>query len=418
VKQSDEIAVSAGEIAFSFEELFFSRTNEKGHILSGNSVFQRISLYPWDELLKKPHNLIRHPDMPRAVFWLLWDTIKRGEPIGAYVKNRAKDGRYYWVFAIVTPIDGGYLSVRLKPSSPLFSAVEQEYASLLAVEANQRMKPAESGKLLLARLAELGFKDYSAFMAAALAQEITARDKQLRRSPDRSIAYFGELSNAAKTLLGQAGLIFDVYAENAYVPMNLRVQAAQLGDAGATIGVISDNYSVISEEIKSRLDEFITGAEQVAKAVDHGLFLICTAKIQAEVLAFFHTEPRVEGISREQEVALLEQQRRTYEQSATEGLYSIETQAGRFHQSCIEMKRLAAGLEVTRIMGKVESSRLSGAKEGLNDLIDNLESFQSSISESLKSIDHMNSRILSNVQQLLDIAQEQQRHLAPAAQLA
>ncbi len=54
--------------------------------------------------------------MPRAVFWLLWDTIEKGEPVGAYVKNKAKDGRYYWVFAIVTPIEGGYLP---SASSPL-----------------------------------------------------------------------------------------------------------------------------------------------------------------------------------------------------------------------------------------------------------------------------------------------------------
>lgn len=99
-----QIAIVDVEVPFTFEELFFSRTNWRGVILAGNSVFQRVSLYSWDELIQKPHNVIRHPDMPKGVFWLLWDTIKKGEPVGAYVKNRAKDGRYYWVFAIVTPI--------------------------------------------------------------------------------------------------------------------------------------------------------------------------------------------------------------------------------------------------------------------------------------------------------------------------
>ena len=78
------------EVPFTLDELFFSRTNPRGVILFGNSVFQRVSLYPWDELIKKPHNVIRHPDMPRAVFWLLWEAIKKGEPIGAYVKNHAR----------------------------------------------------------------------------------------------------------------------------------------------------------------------------------------------------------------------------------------------------------------------------------------------------------------------------------------
>ena len=80
------------EVPFTFDELFFSRTDWRGVILAGNSVFQRVSLYRWDELIRKPHNVIRHPDMPKGVFWLLWDTIKNGEPIGAYVGSFAGGG--------------------------------------------------------------------------------------------------------------------------------------------------------------------------------------------------------------------------------------------------------------------------------------------------------------------------------------
>ncbi len=88
------------EVPFDFDELFFSRTDKRGKIRSGNSVFHRISRFEWDELLGKPHNVIRHPDMPRGVFWLMWERIRRGLPTSAYVKNRAKDGRHYWVYAI------------------------------------------------------------------------------------------------------------------------------------------------------------------------------------------------------------------------------------------------------------------------------------------------------------------------------
>ncbi|HPE46849.1 MAG TPA: PAS domain-containing protein [Hyphomonas sp.] len=106
--KSSRNSVDPNESRFEFNELFFSRTDESGIIKFGNSVFQRVSVYEWDELLNKPHKIIRNPDTPRAVFRLLWDSIKSGSPIGAYVKNRAKDGRYYWVFAIVTPVEGGY----------------------------------------------------------------------------------------------------------------------------------------------------------------------------------------------------------------------------------------------------------------------------------------------------------------------
>jgi hypothetical protein len=186
VARQDRPAPVNAEVPFSIGEVFFSRTNDKGHILFGNCVFQRISHYSWPELSRKPHNIIRHPDMPRAVFWLLWDTIEKGHPVGAYVKNMAKDGRYYWVFAIVTPIEGGYLSVRIKPTTQLLAVVEAEYAALLEAEKRDRLKPAESAQLLLKRLSALGFRDYAAFMAAALDQEITARDGQLGRPRRRT----------------------------------------------------------------------------------------------------------------------------------------------------------------------------------------------------------------------------------------
>lgn len=385
---------------FSFEELFFSRTDERGIIQSGNSVFQRISQYSWDELLKKPHNIIRHPDMPKAVFWLLWDTIKKGEPIGAYVKNRAKDGRYYWVYAIVTPIEGGYLSVRLKPAGPFFSIVEQEYAALVALERNG-LKPAESARLLLSRLAELGFKNYASFMAASLREVVAQRDEKIGTPLDKSIESFNGLVAAAQTLLKQAETIFEAYSKNQYVPLNLRVRAAQLGDEGATIGVISNNYSIISDEIKQYMDTFLTSAEQVAITINDGLFLTCVARIQGEMLSFFQNE-NTEGVgSSSEEMGYLKQQQITYQQKAADGLRTISKQVALFLQACMEMKRLAAALEVTRVMGKVESARLSEQGSGLNELISDLDAFQQAIASGLKEIEHMNHDIGGHIKDLL-----------------
>jgi len=88
---------------FEIEELFFSTTDKKGHIKTANSVFFRVAAYDRAHLLEKPHNIIRDPDMPRAVFHLMWEEIQADRPLFAYVKNRAADGRYYWVVALVTP---------------------------------------------------------------------------------------------------------------------------------------------------------------------------------------------------------------------------------------------------------------------------------------------------------------------------
>lgn len=391
------------EVPFTLDELFFSRTNPRGVILFGNSVFQRVSLYPWDELIKKPHNVIRHPDTPRAVFWLLWDAIKKNEPIGAYVKNRAKDGRYYWVYAIVTPIEGGFLSVRLKPSSALFPVVEEEYRKWAAAERDGTLMPKDSADRALQRLAELGFNDYGAFMAVTLSQEIAARDRALGREPDKTIICFEELVSAAKSLLQQADAIFTAYAKNEYVPLNLQVQAAHLGQSGAAISVISNSYNLISAEIKANMNRFITSAEQVLKTINEGLFLLCTARMQHEMAEVFRDEGTDDAHAQEQEMRSLERQCSAYQRKAQDGLMAITDRAERFRQDCTEMKRLAGSLEVTRVMGKMESSYLAVAKSGLNELIDDLEAFQNAITAGLKEIDVHNQNIADNARRLAGI---------------
>lgn len=85
------------------DKIIVSKTDTKGKITYANLTFLEIAGYTEKEVLGRPHNIIRHPDMPRTVFKLLWDTIQQGQEIFAYVINRAKNGDHYWVFAHVTP---------------------------------------------------------------------------------------------------------------------------------------------------------------------------------------------------------------------------------------------------------------------------------------------------------------------------
>jgi aerotaxis receptor len=397
--------LSAGEIGFEFEELFFSRTDLGGIIKYGNGVFQRIVGYSWDELLEKPHKIIRHGEMPRAVFWLLWDTIKQGKPIGAFVKNRAKDGCFYWVFAIVTPIEGGYLSVRLRPSSEVLAVVKREYVALSDLEAREQLAPAKSAELLLARLGELGFSDYGAFMAAALGAELASRDKYLGRPVDHAGAQFAHLIETAQGLISHADVIADAYAVNESVPFNFRVLAAQLGQDGAAIGIISSNYTLLSNEMKSILADFIVSARDVARAINDGYFLVSTARVQRELLAFFQQEKHACPLPRETEMKLLDQQQQEYRARAASSLQEISRKIDGFHQACIDMSRLVAGLDVTRIMGKVECSRHVSVKDRLDELLSDLEAFQRTIASALKEIDRMNQFIRAETKGLLAAAQ-------------
>jgi len=91
----------AKEKIFSNTKLLVSKTDEKGLILFANDDFCEVAGYSIEELIHKPHNIIRHPDMPSWAFEELWETIKKGEPWSGFVKNKTKDNEYYWVFARV-----------------------------------------------------------------------------------------------------------------------------------------------------------------------------------------------------------------------------------------------------------------------------------------------------------------------------
>jgi PAS domain S-box-containing protein len=122
------------------EDFIVSKTDLKGVITYGNRIFINISGYSERELLGAPHNILRHPDMPRVVFKLLWDTLQAQREICAYVKNLAKDGSFYWVWANITPsLDRagnpiGYYSVRRKPRPEAIQVVSGLYRTLLEAE--------------------------------------------------------------------------------------------------------------------------------------------------------------------------------------------------------------------------------------------------------------------------------------------
>lgn len=105
---SREDFVTGNERFFDDDELIVSKTDLKGRVTYCNDVFLRLADYTERQMLGEPHSIIRHPQMPRCVFKLLWETLETGKEIFAYVVNRSANGDHYWVNAHVTPsFDGG-----------------------------------------------------------------------------------------------------------------------------------------------------------------------------------------------------------------------------------------------------------------------------------------------------------------------
>jgi len=153
------------ESPFSDHEIIVSKTDLKGRITYANDVFARVSGHTVNELLGQPQSIIRHPDMPRCVFKLLWDTIQAGEEIFAYVINMAKNGDHYWVLAHITPtFDAnhtitGYHSFRRKPTNAQIAKIALIYKELLKEEhrpSNRKDGMHSAGELLNSYLRQKG----------------------------------------------------------------------------------------------------------------------------------------------------------------------------------------------------------------------------------------------------------------------
>ncbi|MBV1776770.1 PAS domain-containing protein [Burkholderiaceae bacterium DAT-1] len=121
-------------------DFIISKTDAKGRLVYANQTFIEFSGFSEAELLGQQHNIVRHPDMPRGVFKLLWDTLTQGKEIFAYVKNMQKDGGFYWVFANVTPDYDpsgniiGYFSVRRAPRKPAVQKISVIYQQMIDIE--------------------------------------------------------------------------------------------------------------------------------------------------------------------------------------------------------------------------------------------------------------------------------------------
>lgn len=178
---AEQTASVEREVAF--EDLFFSTTDRKGVIEGSNTVFCHYARYSMDELLGAPHNIIRHPDMPGGVFHIMWDLLLSGRPMAGYVANLAADGATYWVFATITPLGDGFLSVRQRPCvTDTFRTATALYEQVRPAELEARREGAgraqaahAGAQTIQEAIVGLGFADYPDFIRHAVPAEVAAR---------------------------------------------------------------------------------------------------------------------------------------------------------------------------------------------------------------------------------------------------
>lgn len=402
------------ESPFGFDELFFSTTDPRGVITFGNDIFIRVSGYSKETMLGAPHSIIRHPDMPRAVFKLLWDTIKSGAPIAAYVKNLAANGSYYWVFAFVFPIDNGYISIRLKPSSDLFKAAQQLYPMTLEVEEKEGMEG--SIPFLLENIQKSGFKDYQDFMIQAAFLELNALQEKstdsgvdntngvihditelsIKSSQDLKASFnrIQSFRHANQKFLKTMNELTEGFQHLKYIALNMTVAAAKFGDLALSLGVIAKEFSSLSEHIRSHLSILSDFIELLSDVIQKCSLCIVALEVQMLMVEFFIKESieRIQDSDHAFDDMLNNKTHfsklfQDYSSKLEKEVAGLEEHLSAIAEKMSEVQKFTTGLEVIRQIGAVESARVNEVRQVFVHYLEEMLKFISLLRTTSKAIE-------------------------------
>lgn len=431
MQQSDK------ESFFGIEEFFVSVTDKKGIIQTGNDVFVRVSGYSREQLIGSPHNIIRHPDMPKSVFKLLWDTLKQNKNITAYVKNRSVDGSYYWVLATVIPTEKQYLSIRLKPTSPILKIVEGLYKVVLKEEKTIGMD--KGIELILSELKKLGFDSYESFTSHALITELKARDEALQSvefknksnvmkfNKNDSFAESYELmnkvctvaakdfaeafeqlsvfSNVKKDFSEQTDIILNSCQKLSNLSLNMSVTANKLGKEGASLTMVSTAFQRAAKDIVDRFETFGKKVNEIAQNVFDQRLALATARKQTEMLSFFtseilqavdirknaNTDKRVLMYNDSQLLLELIKNQFAYLQSQQR---VILQELIKFESQSLALRNNVVSLDLIRLGGKLEGSRTNQAEEAFFPYIQQMIRFIDTVDQPIEKISKLTTNLI------------------------
>jgi aerotaxis receptor len=435
---------------FRVDEMFFSTTDRKGRIQLGNDAFVRVSGYARAELVGQAHNIVRHPDMPRSVFRLVWDRLARGQTVAGLIKNMASDGRYYWVVALLTPIENGYLSIRFKPTTSLHAKVEAIYRQMHTAEqsaeaagksGSEAMDSAE--QLLTDALQSAGFPDYESFMRALLHDELKGRDEALAQaglalfperlpdahSSDASLdtlrliydesrkaydeintlyANLDELS-ALNTELGERSkAVLKQTVEFRFIAFNAALRAARLGGEAASLGVIADYLGGASTRTTAGVTSLSEGVAGVSTTLSEIIFNLAAARLQIEMLLSFCVElardqaeqtaadnaSRVPSSVRREMIEKLQHAFSVTIDRALQALTTLQRQLRTLTTAAEELRRTVLTLQVAQVGGLVEATRIKDDDSFVIMFADLREGVENT-KRSLMSVDEITGRLFA-----------------------
>ncbi len=436
------------ETYFDVKDIFFSSTDTRGIIQEGNKVFYEVSKYPPEEMIGKPHNIVRHPDMPGVIFKLFWDHIKNKKPVVAYVKNLAKDGSYYWVMALAMPIIGRdgkikkYLSIRVKPTSKFFKTIPELYKKLLYIEKKYGLDDALSH--LQEEIEKLGFKSYDDFMFSVLREEILNKWSVLKVGKtdfhpndsfsksiytifkySRSIDEIYEeiylkiskLEEFGSILKEKSNYIFNLTDNIRLISLNSSVESFKLGSEGASFSVLSAEMRKNSEIGNKVIEDIRKTTQQISINLTDMINSLSISKLEILTITQFLKEFTVNRNSSLQSLCDLMY---LLQESAKKDV-ELSSQLNRLFMEISEdikkLKILIKRLEFLYLNGMVESAHQTETSFSIiftevNKLVESTRSVVAQINNPLVEVSDENKKIYENVQKVMNYLGRIQKELA------
>ena len=375
-------------------------------------MFSRVSGYRLEELVGQPHNVIRHPEMPRAAFRLVWDYLKHSRRVAALVKNLASDGCHYWVVAMLVPARDGFLSIRFKPTGPRRDAIVPVYAAMLAEEERILADGGEPAKamdaateILLHAVRGWGFPDYDAFMRALLCEELKSRDAVLAaercsvvpalEQPDGeagdlaraslralqrdALASYRELSRLftrldefvalKETLERQASFVENLTRELRLAAMNASLASSRAGSEAQTLGVVSFCMGQGATEVGGAVSVLTRDIRAVAGKLRSVVFNLAVGRLEIEMALTFLVELIDRRATADEEsimpraVPVLQQVFLHSVERARVALDELERGTQSMTPAAARLSRHMLELQVAHLAGVMEATRIADQSE-------------------------------------------------------
>lgn len=375
--------ITSSDQDYSTTELLFSRTDPRGVILTANDTFCRVSGFTVDELINAPHKIVRHPDMPKGLFWYIWNRLGGGDPVAAYVKNSGKNGGFYWVLAVITPLEDGFLSMRIKPSEKPIALIEEIYAKLCTREQAGELKPEESAAALHDMMQAHGHANYTSFMASQLGQTSLLRAEHTAAETNRNVELLHSVSTRWTAVSEHCDTVLKAYKTFGFTPINMQIQAGHLRDTGIALGVVATNFATIAGQINKDLTSFAEAVKMMQSKIEDASSMSCLQDLLNETQTDFKSRKSASNT----DIGVIDRQKLIYEAHADSAVQEVFRQIQVFLTNLNVVGRQLSALSVTRVMCAIENAQISAAEGvSISAIIENLRAFQQEADANMSSI--------------------------------